>query len=227
MGSRSGDILFLLASAAAVLASYWMIGVRGLALATLAFFLPLYPIRLAVWLSWKRLRPWLAARWSPLHWYVFAFGTWGFLAIIVWIVASKTMAPLRLDLPAWLRLLGIVVLAGGLALGGWAQWLLGLRRAILTTAIFGNEKEESVIGHGPYAFVPHPLFLGEWLVIAGCSLATSEIWLLAILVLGIPIDLFAAKSEERDLEERLGDTYVAYRSRFRYRRRSDDLDNPT
>jgi protein-S-isoprenylcysteine O-methyltransferase Ste14 len=211
---RIGDILFLFFVALLAGASYWLHGPRGFALLTLAFFLPLYPMRLVIWSSWNKLQPWLAARWSPLRWQLFAFGTWASMGAVVWFLGATMPSGWNPELPLWLRVCGGGLLIAGLALGAWAQWLLGLQTAILTNAIFRRRDEVEVVTGGPYAIAPHPIFVSEWLIVLGCSLTTSELWLLAILLIGVPADLFAARGEEKDLQARFGEKYGAYRSRF-------------
>ena len=88
---------------------------------------------------------------------------------------------------------------------------------MLITRIFDEQTTEGreVVKTGPYAVVPHPCFLGEWLIISGCFLLTGEFAMLALLVIAVLVDTFAARGEEKDLVERFGDEYEKYRYRFR------------
>ncbi|MEW6620606.1 MAG: isoprenylcysteine carboxylmethyltransferase family protein [bacterium] len=216
MKSRFQDILFILFAVVVIPFCYWTCGMRGLAVLAWAFFLPLYVLRLVIWSFWTRLKSWLSAKCTAISWNILAFGVGGTLGIIVWFVLSTILNVPRFILPKWLQMLGFLIATVGLILALWAQWLLGLQTAILTTRIFGKDKQEErrVVSTGPYAIFPHPIFLGEWLTIIGCFLLTSQISLLMLLLIAFLSDMFAASREERDLQERFGEEYKTYRSRF-------------
>jgi protein-S-isoprenylcysteine O-methyltransferase Ste14 len=206
---KKGDLFFTLFVPVLVLACYFARGLDGMASLSLAFFLPLYLIRLVVWSSWSRLSSFLAAKLNPRAWTLLVFCIWGGQGILIWLVAPST-------LPTWSRIAGLVIAAGGTLMAYWAQWLLGLNTAILTARIFDQEKNDTqkVISTGPFALVPHPIFVGEWLVALGCFLLTEQIALLAMLPVAILTDTFAARGEEKDLCARFGDQYKRYRSKF-------------
>jgi protein-S-isoprenylcysteine O-methyltransferase Ste14 len=79
-----------------------------------------------------------------------------------------------------------------------------------------TKEEQKVVKTGPYALFPHPIFLGEWLLIFGCFLLTSQVSLLVSLSIAFLSDIFAAKGEEKDLKARFGEEYRAYRSQFSF-----------
>jgi len=223
---RLGDLSFTLFAAIIIPASYCAYGLKGLATLAFAFFLPLYVLRLIVWSFWSRLRPFLNAKLNPRAWTVLTFCIWGGLAILILVLAPSTLLKTgKVSLPTWAQIAGLLIAAGGLMMALWAQWLLGLQTTILTTRIFDQEKEDDpkVIATGPFALVPHPIFVGEWLTMLGCFLLTEQISLLGLLVVALLTDAFAAKGEEKDLQARFGKEYQAYRSKFPslFRKRND------
>lgn len=218
MKRRSGDILFIIFATFIIPVCYWDRGLEGFATLTVAFFLPLYVMRLVIWSSWSRLHPWLLANTTPRSWAISVFTMWGCMGVLVWLTSPVILNSLELSLPRWVQPIGIVIAAVGLFLALWAQWLLGFQTAILTTRIFESDKKEQtrVVSTGPYALSPHPIFLGEWLIISGCFLLTSQIFLLVLLLIAFLTDMFAAREEEKDLQSRFGEEYKIYRSQFSF-----------
>jgi protein-S-isoprenylcysteine O-methyltransferase Ste14 len=218
MKRRLGDISFICLICLLMVSSYYVYGLRGFVIVLWALFLPLYILRIFVWSSWSWLQRWLSSVFTPSSYVILVFFSWGILSILVWILVANMVVivgPSKI-LPTWVRLLGSVLAGGGLTLSLWAQWLIGFKTAILITRIFDKETKEGqkVVKTGPYALFPHPIFLGEWLVIFGCFFLTSQVSLLVLLSIAFLSDIFAAKGEERDLQARFGEEYRAYRSQF-------------
>lgn len=227
MNKRLGDILFIFITTFLFIpVSYCAYGLRGLAILTVAFFLPLYVIRIIIWASWSWLCPWLSAKLTPKSWTMLVFSVWASLGIFIWISASD-LGSWQISFPTWIKILGFVLATAGVVLSLWAEWLLGLKTAILTTRIFDKEskEEQKLISTGPYALFAHPIFLGEWLIIFGCFLLTSWIFLLVLLLVAFFSDVFSARGEERDLRLRFGEEYRNYRSMFLFfiRRKREDI----
>lgn len=218
MKKRLGDVLFVCLVCLLMVFSYYAHGLKGFAIALWAIFLPLYLLRLLVWSSWSWLHQWLSSVFTPSRYVVLVFFIWGILSILVWVLFANVvlLSATKILPPTWIRILGFVLAVGGLILSLWAQWLIGFKTAILITRIFDKEEkgEQGIIKTGPYALFPHPIFTGEWLIILGCFLLTSEISLLCLLLIAFLANMFAAKSEEKDLKERFGKEYQDYRSRF-------------
>lgn len=79
-----------------------------------------------------------------------------------------------------------------------------------------KERGHSVVSHGPYAIVRHPMYAGALLLIVGTPLLLGSLWGLAlapviVLLLGV-----RAVLEERTLAREL-DGYAEYATRVRYR----------
>jgi protein-S-isoprenylcysteine O-methyltransferase Ste14 len=119
---------------------------------------------------------------------------------------------LRTD-PAWIRSLSVLPIAAGLALLSWGARTLGRNLTPGTEPLAAG----TLVTHGPYTHVRHPMYAGMVLLLAGYTLAWSN-WIMALLV-GLLAWLFfdgKARVEERWLLERFPN-YGPYRQRVRRR----------
>jgi protein-S-isoprenylcysteine O-methyltransferase Ste14 len=69
---------------------------------------------------------------------------------------------------------------------------------------------------GPYAFSRNPMYVGWALIYAGIAFAANSLWLLVLLpfIAGY-VHIVDIRKEERFLERKFGETYLAYKSRVR------------
>lgn len=126
-------------------------------------------------------------------------------AIGVAFVASSSSPPV----PDACRVIGVVVMWGGLAIRVWAIATLG--SAFRTTVEV--DPDQAVVSTGPYAWVRHPSYTGLLLIVAGFGLAAGAwISLAACLVLPLPAIVWRIRVEEAELDRVLGDAYRAYRA---------------
>jgi protein-S-isoprenylcysteine O-methyltransferase Ste14 len=104
----------------------------------------------------------------------------------------------RVD-PLWIRAVGGVVAAGGLALAVWGARSLGPALTPGTEPLPGVP----LVITGAYAHVRHPIYAGVALALAGYTLAWSN-WTLALVVGAVALQFFDGKArvEERWLLER-------------------------
>jgi len=106
----------------------------------------------------------------------------------------------------WRAGLGLVFFALGLGLAVWARVHLG--RNWGTPMTLKNDPE--LVTDGPYRFVRHPIYSG--VLLAGLGTAVALTWTLSIAVLlGGVYFVYSATVEERNMAERLPETYPAYR----------------
>jgi protein-S-isoprenylcysteine O-methyltransferase Ste14 len=118
----------------------------------------------------------------------------------------------RID-PAWIRSLGVLPVAAGLALLIWSARILGRNLTPGTEPLAAG----TLVTNGPYTHVRHPMYAGMVLLLAGYALLWSN-WIMALLV-GLVAWLFfdgKARAEERWLLERFPN-YGPYRQRVRRR----------
>lgn len=144
-----------------------------------------------------------AVRRVPLHFPIalyprFAAGAGTFLGIGI------VMLPLE-ELSSGLYLLSLLLIIGGTVFAVWATFTLARSISIMPEA-------RKLVTSGPYAFVRHPLYLGEFFVLCGIALQHSMPW--ALLILGVQ-SLFQferMKNEERVLA-RAFPNYEVYMAR--------------
>ncbi len=99
--------------------------------------------------------------------------------------------------PGWLRIAGFPVILGGLGFGIWAGRTLG---SALTPYPLPSE-EATLVEHGPYRIVRHPIYVAGLLVFLGYGLLTSVPATAAVTLLAI-LWHFKAGVEEHHLTER-------------------------
>ena len=133
-----------------------------------------------------------------------------------WVIAQFALMAVILvlsvvpgDWPGWLRVVGLVLLGGGLAGGFWAVRTLG---ESLTP--YPRPPEDSVLVEaGPYRFVRHPIYVAGTLLFLGAALAASVAATIGALFLPL-LWHFKAGAEERHLAERFPG-YADYSRRVR------------
>jgi protein-S-isoprenylcysteine O-methyltransferase Ste14 len=111
--------------------------------------------------------------------------------------------------PFALRVIGVVIYTIGLATAIAARFQLGENWANIET---GQVLEsQSVVANGVYAYVRHPIYIGDLLLLLGLELALNSWLVLGVLVLA-PVVMMKAINEERMLADELPG-YEAYRQR--------------
>ncbi len=119
--------------------------------------------------------------------------------------------PLPFDRPG-LRLIGIMVVAAGIALALTA--VVAFRRS--GTHLEPYKPTTAIVSDGPYRFTRNPIYLGMFLGQVGLALAINSIWLLVTLLpFYLVIRHGVVAREERYLERKFGRTYLDYQSRVR------------
>lgn len=114
-------------------------------------------------------------------------------------------APARLTAPA-----GILLVAAGMSLLGWAIRTLSLRRAF-GTEIYAPASESVLVTTGPYAVVRNPLYVGATIALVGWTLLLHSV-ILAVATAFMALHFtLVARWEEHELHARVGDRYDAYR----------------
>lgn len=117
-----------------------------------------------------------------------------------------------LDLGAATRPLGWLVVAIGLALFVWTLWTLA--RHHTTVNPYGGATE--LCTDGPFRFSRNPIYLGDWILLAGVSLLLHTLWpLVFVPLIWIMLRFGVIRHEEAHLEGKFGDAYRAYKARVR------------
>jgi protein-S-isoprenylcysteine O-methyltransferase Ste14 len=131
------------------------------------------------------------------------------IAVLAWMINPAWMAWSSLALPIWLRWMGVVSLLCGSALLVWTFRTLGRN---LTDTVVTREKHTLVM-HGPYFWIRHPLYSSAALVILAVSLIASNWFFFALGVGVLAILIMRTRTEELNLVARFGDSYQRYMDR--------------
>ncbi len=114
------------------------------------------------------------------------------------------------DTPA--RIAGWAICGVGLALAVWA--LFTLRRH--NTTVRPDEAASELVTNGPFAWRRNPIYLGDFLILIGVCVLTTNLWFGIAAVAFIPlVTWLAILPEERHLEARFGDEWRTYSDRTR------------
>jgi protein-S-isoprenylcysteine O-methyltransferase Ste14 len=111
----------------------------------------------------------------------------------------------------WLpvRLAGLAVGLGGVALMVWAAAVLG-RFFVHEAAVF---RDHALVTGGPYRLLRHPVYSGYLALLLGSGLGMLNVGLLLLWPLALLGILIQAGSEERLLESKFGQAYRSYADR--------------
>ncbi len=133
-------------------------------------------------------------------------GLAGWLSIFAWLVHPTWMNWSRIDLPEWLRWVGL----GMGVIGDLLAWgvFSNLGNNVTPTVI--TRKNAELVTSGPYKYVRHPLYLMGLIAYNGFALL-AENWFIALATtLGFILLTIRADKEEQRLIEKFGDAYKEY-----------------
>ena len=132
-------------------------------------------------------------------------------ALALGLVANK-LYPMAFLPRAVSRVLGLPFIFGGLAIG-----LLGfreMRRA--ETNVDPYKPATAIVTEGPYRFTRNPLYIGMTLVYSGITALFNAFPAAMLLPLALAVMRGGViEREERYLERKFGDEYLAYKARVR------------
>jgi protein-S-isoprenylcysteine O-methyltransferase Ste14 len=148
---------------------------------------------------------------------IFGLALW--LSIFAYLINPRWMAWSSLPLPAaclacrqageGLRWLGAGIMALCVPMVYWLFSSLG-KNVTSTVAI---RKEHTLVTHGPYRWVRHPLYSVGFAAFIGFSLLAANWFIFATLLLAFGVLMLRTPIEERHLIERFGDEYLEYMQR--------------
>jgi len=138
-----------------------------------------------------------------------------YLGFLVLGVALGAIVPAPLLGPSWLipRLVG----GGLLAVAGVVLAAAAKRRFDAAgTQTNPLRPTTAIVGAGPYRFTRNPMYLGMAAAYLGIGIALDSAWVVALAApLLVVIEYGVIRREERYLEAKFGETYLAYRRRVR------------
>ena len=76
--------------------------------------------------------------------------------------------------------------------------------------VSGDQRATKVISNGAFRYVRHPLYLGSILIYFGMTVSTASLFCLILLVAIVVFYNYIANFEEKLLEVKFGEAYVAY-----------------
>ena len=137
-------------------------------------------------------------------------------------ILAQTALPLlsRFGLPA--EILPVSTEPGGIRAVGVTLFTIGLLTAILGRLNLGKSWSDiesphagQVVSNGVYAYIRHPIYSGDLIMLLGLELALNSWLVLGVLVL-VPVVFLRAIKEEKLLAERLAgyDAYIQRTKRF-------------
>ena len=136
--------------------------------------------------------------------------------ILHWVIAGLDRGRFHWSdsVPLWLRVAGLIVVAGGYAL---ALWAMRVNRFFSSVVRIQSDRGQHVITTGPYAYIRHPGYLAGILIIVASGIGLGS-WLAAALlvIFSLPFLLYRAVTEDRVLQSELAG-YRDYASRVRWR----------
>ena len=110
------------------------------------------------------------------------------------------------------RPLGWLLVGGGLFLAAWTFWTFQRHR----TTVNPFRGASALCTDGPFRFSRNPIYVGDWLILAGVSLLMKSLWPLVFApLIWVMLRFGVIRHEEAHLEAKFGDAYHAYKSRVR------------
>ncbi|MGO9925945.1 MAG: methyltransferase family protein [Mycobacterium sp.] len=113
--------------------------------------------------------------------------------------------------PAWVSLIGDVLVAAGLLIAMLVVTHNGYAAATVTV-----EQGQTLVCSGLYGLVRHPMYAGNVIMMVGLPLALGSCWGLLLVVPGLAVLVFRILDEEKLLTQELAG-YREYTHRVRYR----------
>lgn len=116
-------------------------------------------------------------------------------------------------LPAWpSRIVGALLAAGAATFALWGERIM--KRA--GTNVRPDQPTTAIVTDGPFRFTRNPLYIGLIGLYLGVTLLLNSVWPLFLLVpFLIVLQWGVVAREERYLEKKFGEPYLAYKKRVR------------
>ncbi len=130
-------------------------------------------------------------------------------SVFAWMINPRWMAWSSMPLPYWSRWIGVALLLAGCTLLVWTFRSLGKN---LTDTVVTREKHTLVV-HGPYRWIRHPLYSSAALLTAGVSLIAANWFFFATGVASLCVLVMRTRTEEENLVARFGESYQRYMRR--------------
>jgi protein-S-isoprenylcysteine O-methyltransferase Ste14 len=130
-------------------------------------------------------------------------------AVFAWMINPRWMRWSSVSVPLWSRWAGVGLLFAGCALLLWTFRSLGRN---LTDTVVTRERHTLIV-HGPYRWIRHPLYSSAGLLIAAVSLIAGNWFFFATGVALLSVLVMRTRTEEENLVARFGERYQRYMER--------------
>jgi protein-S-isoprenylcysteine O-methyltransferase Ste14 len=131
---------------------------------------------------------------------VFWFG------LFAWMINPRWLDWSSVPVPLWLRWAGVPMLLAGAALLVWTFRSLGKN---LTDTVV-TRKQHTLVSHGPYRWIRHPLYSSAALLVIAVSLVAANWFFFVTGVVLLCVLVARTQTEEANLVARFGDSYRQY-----------------
>jgi len=131
------------------------------------------------------------------------------LGVFAWMINPAWMAWSSMPLPIGLRWAGVGFLVAGSLMLVWTFRSLGKN---LTDTVVTREKHTLVV-HGPYRWVRHPLYSSAALLITALSLVAANWFFIVAGTVLLCVLIMRTRIEEENLVARFGESYRSYMAR--------------
>lgn len=130
--------------------------------------------------------------------------------LVTYMVQPEVLSWSTFPLPEWARWVGLAMAVGSLPLLWWVHSSLGSN----FSGLLHIREEHTLVTHGPYRWVRHPMYTVFYLYMIGLLLLTAN-WLIGgLMLVGLTTVLVTRlRREEAVMIEKFGDSYRAYMKR--------------
>lgn len=130
-------------------------------------------------------------------------------ATIAWMIDPQWFGWSSMPVPMLLRIVAIVLMALACGLAVWTFRSLGSN---ITDTVVTRE-EHTMVTHGPYRWIRHPLYTSVGLMTVAIPVITANWFLLATGIVVFSLLVVRTRIEEAHLVARFGDGYRIYMER--------------
>jgi protein-S-isoprenylcysteine O-methyltransferase Ste14 len=137
------------------------------------------------------------------------FGLLGWLGAFLYLINPVWMAWAQLPLPSLVRWMGAAIMAVCIPLIYWIFSSLG--KNVTPTVV--TRRAHTLVVHGPYHWVRHPLYIVGSLAFIGFSMLAANWFVFTMLAFAVAVLIMRTPIEEQHLIDRFGDDYRQYMAR--------------
>lgn len=131
------------------------------------------------------------------------------LSVFAYLINPAWMAWSKIDLPEWIRWVGLSM---GVLSVGLIYWVFSnLGNNVSPTVV--TRKNHTLVTSGPYRWVRHPLYTTGFLSYIGFILLSENAFIAVMVLIGMVFLRIRLPKEEAHLIERFGDAYRDYMRR--------------